>query len=453
MVSQFLSYAIPSAVANFISSLYTVIDGIFVGQGVGDTALAAVNIVLPFTVILLGIASMLAVGGGALVSKNIGANNKEKAVEIFRQVLKVLLIICIVTSIVCIMFTEPIVRMLGATDNLAPMATDYLRYYAIFATPNLVGIVLNSFVRNDNRPKLAMVSTILGAITNIVLDYVFIFPLNMGIKGAAIATGLGQIVTVSILLPHFLKKRGVLSFGKVTLKKDTIKEVINIGFPSFFGQASFSIIVFLHNMAFSNYIGEIGISTYSIINYITTNIYMVLLGLTFGAQPLISYNFGRKDKEKMLKFYKINCISSLVVSLGAATICYIFGTHLVGIFTNDPQIAGLAYNGLKIACLAYVIGSINLDTLVYYQAVEIPKFSNLICVFKSIVFLPVCLYVLPKVFGLNGIWASVLTSETITFIVMFIIANVKKYTDIVIEKVNKDEFILKQEIATNSLNK
>ncbi|WP_373601016.1 MATE family efflux transporter [Paraclostridium bifermentans] len=436
MVKEFLSYAIPSALAMFISSLYTVIDGIFVGQGVGDSALAAVNIVLPFTVVLFGIASMLAVGGGALVSKNVGAEDIDKAVDIFRQVFKLLLIISVVTSIVCIVFTGPIVRMLGATDNLEPLSIDYLRYYAIFCTPNLVGIVLNSFVRNDNRPKLAMVSTIAGAITNVVLDYVFIFTLGMGIKGAAIATGLGQIVTVAILLPHFLKKRGYLSFGNTTLDKDTMKEVLNVGFPSFFGQASFSVIVFLHNIALSNYMGEIGISTYSIINYITTNIYMVLLGLTFGAQPLISYNFGRKDGEKMLKFYSINCKSSLIVSISAAIICYVFGTSIVGIFTTDPHIAELGYHGIKIACLAYIIGSINLDTLVYYQAIEIPKFSNLICLFRSMVFLPICLIVLPKLFGLNGIWASVLVSETITFIVMYIIANIKKYTAKVINESN-----------------
>ena len=436
MVSEFLSYAVPACLANFISSLYTVIDGIFVGQGVGDTALAAINIVLPFTVVLIGIANMLAIGGGALVSKNVGANNIDKAVNIFRQVMKLLLFICIITTIVCVSFPEQIVRMLGATDNLAPMSKEYLRYYAIFCTPNLVGIVLNSFVRNDNRPKLAMFSTILGALTNVVLDYVFIFPLGMGIKGAAIATGLGQIVTVSILLPHFIRKRGVLSFGNVSMDQKLVKEVINIGFPSFLSQLAFSIIVFLHNKALATYMGEIGISTYSIINYITTNIYMVLLGLTFGAQPLVSYNFGRKDKEKMLGFYKVNVKSSLVVSISAALICQVFGRSIVGIFTTDSQIADLAYNGLRIACLAYIVGSVNLDTLVYYQAVEIPKFSNLISVFRSMIFLPICLIVLPKVFGQNAIWACVLSAESMTFVVMFIIANVKKYTDIVL---NKDE--------------
>ena len=215
MKKEFFKYAIPSSLAMFISSLYTVIDGIFVGQGVGDSALAAVNIVLPFTVMLFGLASMFAIGGGALVSKNIGANNVQKAVNIFRQVFKSLLIFSLIISIICVLFTSQIVTILGATEVLKPLAIDYLRFYAIFCIPNLIGIVLNSFVRNDGRPKLAMISTISGAITNIILDYVFIFELGMGIKGAAIATGLGQIVTVSILLPHFIMKKGYLSFGNV----------------------------------------------------------------------------------------------------------------------------------------------------------------------------------------------------------------------------------------------
>lgn len=443
MTNQFLKYAVPSALAMFISSLYTVIDGIFVGQGVGDSALAAVNIVLPFTVVLFGIANMLAVGGGALVSKNVGAGHIDKAVNIFRQVFKSLLIISLITSLVCTIFTEQIVSLLGATDNLKPLAVDYLRYYAIFCIPNLIGIVLNSFVRNDNRPKLAMISTIAGAITNVILDYVFIFPLGMGIKGAAIATGLGQIVTVSILLPHFIKRRGNLSFGNVKLEKIIMKDVSSIGFPSFFGQASFSIIVFLHNIALANFIGEIGISTYSIINYITTNIYMILLGLTFGAQPLISYNFGQRDKEKMLDVYKINCKSSLTVSISASIICYVFGRNIVGIFTTDPQIAELGYNAIKIACLAYIIGGINLNRVVYFQAIEMPKYSNLICLFRSVVFLPICLIVLPKIFGLNGIWMSVLTSETITYLVMRVIADMNKNTDKSLGELEEQEKQLK----------
>ena len=433
MKKEFFKYAIPSSLAMFISSLYTVVDGIFVGQGVGDSALAAVNIVLPFTVMLFGLASMFAIGGGALVSKNIGANNVEKAVNIFRQVFKSLLIFSLVISIICVLFTSQIVTILGATEVLKPLAVDYLRFYAIFCIPNLIGIVLNSFVRNDGRPKLAMVSTISGAITNIILDYVFIFQLSMGIKGAAIATGLGQIVTVSILLPHFIMKKGYLSFGNVEISFKTIKEFCTIGFPSFFAQGSYSIIVLLHNIALVNYVGEIGISAYSILNYLTTNIYMVLYGITLGVQPLVSYNYGKKDGEKMLGFFKITSISNILITAFFVVISFVFGPVLISIFTSDGQIVELAYNALKIACLSYFAVGLNLNNLVYYQAIEIPKYSNLSCILRSVVYLPICLFVLGRFFGVNGIWVSAIISETLTFITIKIVGNIKLHTYRVIE--------------------
>lgn len=428
MKKEFFKYAIPSALAMFISSLYTLIDGIFVGQGVGDSALAAVNIVVPFTVMLFGLASMFAIGGGALVSKNIGANNIEKAINIFRQVFKSLLIVSLIISVICVIFTKQIVTMLGATETLTSLSVDYLRFYALFCIPNLIGIVLNSFVRNDGRPKLAMISTISGAIANIILDYIFIFKLEMGIKGAAIATGLGQILTVSILLPHFIMKKGYLSFGNVKVEYKTIREFCTIGFPSFFAQASYSIIVLLHNIALVNYIGEMGISAYSILNYLTTNIYMVLYGITLGVQPLVSYNYGKKDGEKMLKFFDITNISNTIITAFFVGISYIFGPILISIFTKDSQISALAYNALKIACLSYFAVGLNLNTLVYYQAIENPKYSNLSCILRSVIYLPVCLFVFGKLFGVNGIWASAIFSETLTFITIKLIASIKEYT-------------------------
>lgn len=428
MTKEFLKYAIPSALSMLISALYTIIDGIFVGQGVGDSALAAVNIVLPFTVMIVGIANMMAVGGGSLVSKNIGAKKIDKAVNIFRQVCKFLLIISILISIVAVIFTNQIVKLLGSTPGLQSLAVDYLRYYALFSIPNLVGVVLSSFARNDNQPKLAMIATILGAITNIILDYVFIFKFGLGIKGAAIATGLGQIATVSILLPHFIKKRGYLSFGNTKLESSIIKELLKIGLPSFFAQVSFSVIVLLHNIIITKNIGEMGVSAYSIISYIGTNIYMVLFGLTLGSQPLISYNYGKKDSEKMLGFYKITCISSIIVTAFSVIICYSFGRILIQIFTSDKEILELAYLGLKFASVSYFFVGLNLNTITYYQAIEMPKYSNTICLFRSIVFLPIGLILLSKMFGVNGVWGGTLFAESVTFLSINLIANIKLKT-------------------------
>ena len=437
MTKKFLEYAVPSALAMFVSSLYTIIDGIFVGQGVGDNALAAVTIVMPLTIMLFGIATMFAVGGGALVSKNFGAGEDEEGINVFRQVFKFLLMISVGISIVLAVFSNTIVGLLGATEAIKPLASEYLRFYALFCIPNLIGIALNSFVRNDNRPKLAMAATILGAITNIVLDYVFIFPFGMGIKGAAIATGLGQLVTVAVVIPHFIMKKGRLSFGNAALNKNVIMEFTSVGLPSFFAEAAFSIIVFVQNIAIVNLLGENGLAAYSIINYITTNIYMVLLGLTFGAQPLISFNFGAKNSKNMLEVYRISNIASIIINIIFTLGCFVFGRTLIGIFTSDEVISAIAYNGLNITNLGFFVVGLNLTTTVYYQAVESPKYSNIMCILRSVVFLPPAVFILMKVMGVNGVWISLLVSEILSLIVVKIIADVKAYTKINIAAQNR----------------
>ena len=436
MIKEFFKYALPSALAMFVSSLYTIVDGIFVGQGVGDSALAAVNIVMPFTIMLFGIATMFAVGGGDLVSKNIGSNNKDKAIKIFRQVFKFLLILSVAISLVSIVFSKEIVKILGATDNLVPLASTYLKYYSLFCIPNLIGIALNSFVRNDGRPKLAMVSTLSGAITNIVLDYIFIFPLGMGIKGAAIATGLGQIVTIAILIPHFISNKGVLKFGNIRLEKEIIKEFINIGFPSFFAEVSFSIIIFFMNLALVNYGGESSLSSFAIINYITTNIYMVLLGLSFGVQPLLSYNYGAKKSGKMLKFYSITMKTAFIINIVFICVCFVFGRSIISIFTSDPVISNIAYIGLNLINIAFIMVGFNLTSTVYYQAISIPKISNIFCICRSILLLPISLFILSKLIGINGIWISLFISELLTFIILRYSVNIKSYTIKAIENSN-----------------
>ena len=408
MTKQFLKYAVPSALAMFVSSLYTIIDGIFVGQGVGDSALAAVNVIMPFTIMLFGIATMFAVGGGALVSKYLGAKDESSAIEVFRQVFKFLLILSVTISVTCVIFARPLAKVLGATENILNLASDYLRFYAMFCIPNLIGIALNSFVRNDGKPKLAMISTISGAVTNIILDYIFIFQLSLGIKGAAIATGLGH----------------------VKLNKVIIKEFSNIGLPSFFTEVTFSIIVFLMNIVIVRIIGDKGLSAFSVINYLTTNVYMVLLGVAFGVQPLISYNYGAKDKEKMIKFYNMTNVACLIVNIVFSGICFIFGKQIIGIFTSNIEIIEMTYVGLNLLNLGFFATGVNLASTIYYQAIEAPGKSNLICALRSIIVFPISLVILSFAFGEKGIWLSLLLSEGITAILMIFVSNIKKATEV-----------------------
>ena len=428
MTRLFLEYAIPSALAMFIASFNTVLDGVFLGNGVGDLALAAVNIVMPLTIIFFGLATMVAVGGGALVSKNFGAGNDKKAISIFRQVMKFLVIASLVLSIVCMLFSKQIVMLMGATENTKGLASEYLKYYSAFCIPNLLGIALGSFVRNDNKPNLAMIATIIGTIFNVLLNYIFIFKLNLGIKSAAIATGLGQMVTVLIIIPHFIYKKGKLTFGESKMEKEIILETLKVGLPSFVAEAAFSIIILIHNIFITVVIGEIGLSVYAVINYITTNIYLILLGVTLGAQPLMSYNFGAKNAEKIIKVYDLAIKTSVIISFIFFLICLILGKQIISIFTSDKSIIEMSYIALNLTNLAYFLIGKNLTTTVYYQAIEITKYSNLIGAFRSILILPIALIILSKLFGANGIWISMFVSEFFTMILIGKIANIKKCT-------------------------
>ena len=427
-MKTYLQYALPSALAMFVSSLYVIIDGMFVGQGVGDLALAAVNLVMPFTIMLFGLATMFAVGGGALVSKHLGAGNKEEANQLFKQVFKFLGWISIGISIGCVMFAEPIVKLLGATASTQALARDYMRFYAMFCIPNLLGIALNSFVRNDGRPKLAMVSTILGAITNITLDYFFIFILGLGIKGAAIATGLGQLVTIAILLPHFLFKKGALSFGNVKLKTSAILDFAKIGLPSFLAEVTFSVIILLMNQMIIPVIGDMGLSAFSVINYLTTNVYMVLLGVAVGVQPLISFNYGAKKPEEMIWYHKMSNNASWVINIVFTLVCFLFGRELIGIFSSNPEVIEVGYRGLNLMNLGFFAAGLNLNMTVYYQALELPKYSKWICAFRSLLIFPVCLLGGAYFLGIDGIWLALCFSETLSILAIKVIANLKRLT-------------------------
>lgn len=428
MIKQFLGYAIPSALAMCIASLNTIIDGVFLGNGIGDLALGAVNIVMPITIVFFGLATMISVGGGALISKYFGSDENEKGISTFRQVTYMLIIMSLCLSLICFIFSNQIVDIMGATKDLKPLAAEYLKYYSVFCLPNLLGIAFNSFLRNDGKPKLAMVSTICGTIGNVILNYIFIFKLGLGIKSAAIATGLGQIVTLLIALPHFIFRRGKLSFGKQKLEIKVIKEVFNIGLPSFFAEAAFSVIIFVHNLVLVNTIGEIGISTYAIINYITTNIYLILLGVTLGAQPLISYNYGAQEGDKMLAFYKLSNRTSFIIGIIFALVCLVFGKEIISIFTSDKNLINISYVAVNINNLAYLFIGYNLTTTMYYQAIEIPKYANIICAMRSIIILPIVLIVMAKVFGENGIWISMALSEFIIILISKQIFNINTST-------------------------
>ena len=438
MKKKFLSLTVPSALAMFVASFNTVLDGMFLGIGVGDDAIAGVNIVIPVIMIFIGISNMAAVGGGSLVSKNFGEGDSDKAVNIFRQVIKSLIVMSIAISVICVVFSEAIVVLLGAKGRLVPIAAEYLRYYSLFCISSVLMVVFGSFLRNDNAPRLAMFASITATVINIILNYVFIFVLDQGVKSAAIATGIGNSIALMMMLPQFIFKHGQLSFGKTNIGISAFVEAMKIGFPSFLAEAAFSVIIFFHNIALSNTVGESGIAAYAIINYATSNIYNIVLGITMGVQPLISYNFGTENKENMLTFYNMTIKMCIFVSAAVTLVYAGCGRFIAGIFSSSPEVIDMAVIGLNLTNAAYIFLGVNLTRTIYYQAIEKTIYSNIMGLLRSVVILPIVLFVFSAKFGVNGIWASQLVAECIVMLFIGFTVNISYKTDLAIK--NKERY-------------
>lgn len=425
MFKKFLNYAIPSIIGMLITSLYLVIDGVFVSKGVGEIGVAAVTLVFPLTTGFTSLSMIFAVGGANLVSINFGKNNIKKGNDIFRQSIYSLLFIGTILCLLGVVFSNGIVNALGATPDLRKPALEYYTYYILFSIPILLSMTLSTFIRNDGSPKLSMYSMILGAITNIILDYVFVFPLEMGLKGAAIATGLGQLVSVLVCLFHFTKKSAKLSFGTVKFRFNDLKDIFVIGLPSFLVEICYSIIMYFYNLTIIKYIGDLGVTAYGVVNYITNLSYMALFGVSQAIQPLISYHYGSGEFEKCKGYFKLGSIFSLVISIILFVFYLPFGKNVISIFSNTKEVMDLSYTILTYTNLAYIPLGLNMIIITFYQSICLPKYSNIFCFLRGFLLIKLFLIILPPILGERGIWISMLFSEGGTYLISIFILKKK----------------------------
>lgn len=417
ILRRFARYVVPSVVGSVVTSLYLVVDGVFIARGVGETGVAAVTLVLPLTMAFVAMSMVFSVGGANLVSISLGSDDPDRAVSIFRQSVYTLMIIGAVFSLVGAAFAGDIAVALGARGRLRLPATEYMRYYMVFTIPVLLAIALSTFIRHDGSPRLSMRSMLWGALTNILLDYVFVFPLKMGLRGAAIATGLGQLVTVLACMRHFIEHRGVLTIGGVRIRARDVKEIVLLGTPSFLAEVSYSVLMYMHNIEIACRIGEIGVTSYGVVNYINNLAYMALLGICQGIQPLMSYYYGCEKPEESRKYRRLGIRASIAVSALFLMLCLILGRPIIRLFASSPGVVSLAYTILNYTNVAYITLGMNLIYQAYLQSVYMPRWANVICLLRGFVFVRLGLMALPRLLGDTGIWATMMFSEGLTLIV------------------------------------
>lgn len=415
---EFIKYAIPSVIGLMVSALYVVVDGIFVGRGIGPNALAAVNVAVPFTTLIIAISMMITMGGASIMSIRFGQNKEKEGNNIFLQSIFLVISITLIVSIISVIFPHIIAKLLGARDSLVDSTATYIKYYMLFGIGFSGSLALSTFIRNDGNPNLAMIALIVGAITNIVLDYAFIFIYDMGIAGAAIASGLGQISSLLLLSIHFIFKKGRLRVYMPKLNYDDLQRIMKVGMPEFINQLAPAITIYAFNIIILNRLGNIGVASFSIISYISIILVALFAGISQGIQPLISYNYGKKNFSKVKQIFKLGKVSNFVASILIYLALVLWGKDIVSIFVDDPALIHMTYNSMIIYMFSFIIASINIVNVTYYQATENSYIANIISISRGMVFTILALMILPLFIGNLGIWISIIIGEICTFLLV-----------------------------------
>ena len=412
---QFFKYLVPSVTAMWIFSLYTMIDGIFVSRGVGETALAAVNIAMPFVNFIFAISMLFSTGASTIISIYIGKNNIKKANEIFSFNLFCMLTISLLITLLCLLNIDRISLFLGATENTFDLVKDYLKIIISFNGFFIISYCLEVLTKADGYPYLAIVGMIISALTNIILDFLFVIILDFGIKGAAYATIISQGVSFIFFLSHFMSKKSKLTLTKFEFKVKYLKRILSIGFPDAITELTSGIVILLFNQTILRYIGESGIVTYSIICYVGTLVIMTMIAITQGMQPLCSYYYGKEEFKTIKKLIKMGLKAVSISSIAIFIICIVFAKEIVYIFIKDSSSPLFTYSisAFRLFSSSFLVLGFNVLVSGYFASIEEAFKATIISISRGLIFISLALFSLSFYFGDTGIWIATLISELI----------------------------------------
>lgn len=412
---QFFKYLVPSVTAMWIFSLYTMIDGIFVSRGVGETALAAVNIAMPFVNFIFAISMLFSTGASTIISIYIGKNNIKKANEIFSFNLFCMLTISLLITLLCLLNIDRISLFLGATENTFYLVKDYLKIIISFNGFFIISYCLEVLTKADGYPYLAIVGMIISALTNIILDFLFVIILDFGIKGAAYATIISQGVSFIFFLSHFMSKKSKLTLTKFDFKVKYLKRILSIGFPDAITELTSGIVILLFNQTILRYIGESGIVTYSIICYVGTLVIMTMIAITQGMQPLCSYYYGKEEFKTIKKLIKMGLKAVSISSIAIFIICIVFAKEIVYIFIKDSSSPLFTYSisAFRLFSSSFLVLGFNVLVSGYFASIEEAFKATIISISRGLIFISLALFSLSFYFGDTGIWIATLISELI----------------------------------------
>lgn len=424
-----IRYIFPALGGLFVTYLYNVVDGIFVGQGVGSAALGAVNIAVPFITFVVAITAMFPMGGATVVAIRMGRGDREGANHAFMTAFSLTLLMSAVLMAAGMVFSRQIVDISGASKlsaEMREMAAQYLFYYSAFSIPMLMGTCLSVFVRNDGSPTLSFVGMCAGAAANIFLDWLFIFPLQMGVIGAAIASGLGQVLTVLVLLTHFLRRKGDLRIRRFQLSGALIGKACKRGVPEAVTQLTTPVTALCYNLMLSRLIGDIGVSTFSVLSFIYSLANAILSGVAQGLQPLWGQCYGRKDSKGIVLYFRSGLIINIVLSVLIYGVLFFFNVPVIRIFNREPELIQEASAALPLFALSFIPMALNLIYTAYFFSTKRTGTANAIAISRGIAVKALLIFCLPLVFSTEAIWIAPFVTEIITLVAAIVLSKASK---------------------------
>lgn len=406
-------YSIPAIVGMLVNSIYNIVDRIFIGHGVGALAISGLAITFPVTILASSLGMLVGVGAASRISISLGEKNKHKAEQILGNSLLLIVLFNVFVISLFYVFLDPILLAFGATENTLPYAREYLQIVLLGNILISLCYSFNNMMRASGYPQKAMITMLIGAVLNVILDPLFIYVFNMGIAGVAWATVISMFVGTLFVMHHFVQKDSFIRLRKenVRLDRGIVLAIVSIGMSPFLMQVAASGVAVLMNSSLLRHGGDYAVGAYGILNSMALLIVMIVVGLNQGTQPIIGYNYGAKNISRVRDtFYYTVKVATVMTSIGFI-IGMFFPRLFAGAFTNDVHLLDIAENGIRLSLISYPIVGFQIVAGNFFQSIGQAKKAIIQSLSRQIIFLIPSLLILPRLFGLNGVWIAMPVSD------------------------------------------
>ncbi|HOO69117.1 MAG TPA: MATE family efflux transporter [Bacteroidales bacterium] len=413
----------PAIISMTAASIYNIADVMFIGRGVNAMAIAGLSLTLPLMNISAAFGSMIGVGASTLISVKLGQRDTATAEVALGNAVTLNAVIGILYSIIALIFLKPTLMFFGASEQTLPYAREYMQIILMGTVITHIYHGLNDNMRASGYPKKAMLATLIAVAANLVLDPLFIFGFGWGIRGAALATVLAQVIALSILMNHYSRKDSLLHFKKgiFGIRKGMPRNIISVGLAPFLMNIVNSLVIIIINRSFFEFGGDYAVGAYGIANRMVFLFIMIMFGFNQGMQPLVGFNYGAQQYKRVTDIFKLTLLCATCISVLAFIIAQFFPAAAVSLFTNDPTLARLTVEGLHIDLAVFPLVALPLVTSNFFQAIRKPGKAIFLSLTRQVIFLIPALLILPRFFGVTGVWASMPVSDAASFILAAIL--------------------------------